>query len=144
MCQTQNPCAQQTQQTQTTTQQRREIIEEGAGYKVYRECDHLGTPIRLVKEYYYEEYDEKLNAYFIIEIVYDDILAVKVTRVGKKGVGGVVLLYIKLDMEALRRVQNLMLRVKNVQQFDELMHWLITAKYTPKCTAMNIETPDPF
>jgi hypothetical protein len=135
----QNPCAQQTQ----TTQQRKEMIEEGAGYKVYRE--YVGTtPIKLVKEYYYEEYDEKLNAYFIIEIVYDDILAVKVTRVGKKGVGGVVLLYIKLDMEALRRVQDLMLRVKSMQQFDELMHWLITAKYTPKCTAMGIENPDPF
>ena len=137
MSQTQNPCNQQ-------TQTRREIIEEGEGYKVYRECDHLGTPIRLVKEYYYKEYEDNLKAEFKIEIAYNN-LVIEVTRIIiGKAVGGAVLRDMTLDVEALRRVQDLMLRVKNRQQFDELLHWLITAKYTPKCTAMNIENPDPF
>jgi hypothetical protein len=134
MSQTQNPCNQ--------PQTRREIIEEGVGYKVYREYDQ-GTPIRLVKEYYYKEYEDDLKAEFKIEIAYNNVL-VEVTRIIiGKAVGGAVLRDIRLDVEALRRVQDLMLRVKNRQQFDELLHWLITAKYTPKCTAM-IENPDPF
>jgi len=137
MSQTQNPCNQ--------PQTRREIIEEGVGYKVYREYDHLGTPIRLVKEYYYKEYEDDLKAEFKIEIAYNN-LVIEVTRIIiGKAVGGAVLRDIRLDVEALRRVQDLMLRVKNRQQFDELLHWLITAKYTtPKCTGMNIENPDPF
>jgi hypothetical protein len=138
MSQTQNPCNQQ-------PQTRREIIEEGVGYKVYRECDHLGTPIRLVKEYYYKEYEDNLKAEFKIEIAYNNVLVIEVTKtIIGKSVGGAVLRDIRLDVEALKRVQDLMLRVKNRQQFDELLHWLITAKYTPKCTAMNIENPDPF
>ena len=136
MSQTQNTCNQ--------PQTRREIIEEGVGYKVYREYDQ-GTPIRLVKEYYYKEYEDDLKAEFKIEIAYNNVLVIEVTRIIiGKAVGGAVLRDIRLDdVEALRRVQNLMLRVKNRQQFDELLHWLITAKYTPKCTAM-IENPDPF
>ena len=136
MSQTQNPCNQQ-------PQTRREIIEEGVGYKVYRECDHLGTPIRLVKEYYYKEYEDDLKAEFKIEIAYNNLVIEVTKNIIGKAISGAVLRDIRLDVEALRRVQDLMLRVKNRQQFDELLHWLITAKYTPKCTAM-IENPDPF
>jgi len=144
MSQTQNPC---TQQTQTTTQQRREIIEAYGNYKLYREYNPEESGFRLVKEYRLPRGDMCEVYRHIIEIYDNDVLRVAelhaVDRGGENlyGGNGYSPLGTKLEPCSLKKVRDFMLRVKSVQQFDELMHWLLTAKYvTQPCAVMAIES----
>ena len=109
------------------TQIQREVIEASlvGNYRLYREREEDARRFRLVKEYDLPN-DNKLI--HVIEIVHDNELQVKIIHVST-GWNQCIPVAMKLDSVSLQKVRECMMRVKSLQQFDELEHWLLTAKY---------------
>jgi hypothetical protein len=101
-----------------------EIIEAESGYKLYRE--QHGVWLRLIKKYITPNQITVAN---IIEISNDDILRIRINKSLEGGWNEFTLLDIRLDSQSAEKVRNYMTHVRSLHQFNELEHFLLTARY---------------